>query len=80
MNMTTAPQQMNFGNLLFPRERTVLYVSEVAEKLEVTDQHVIDLIEEGQLNAINVGGGLRKFFRIPVHEYEAFLRRRHSAG
>jgi excisionase family DNA binding protein len=70
---------MNIGNLLFPQERTVLYVSEVAAKLKVTDQHVIDLIEEGQLNAINVGGGLRKFYRIPVLEYEGFLRRRHSS-
>jgi hypothetical protein len=26
-------------------------------KLRVTEQHVLDLIEEGKLQAINIGGG-----------------------
>lgn len=71
--MIDEPQQLDFGNLLFPG-RTVLYVSEVAEKLEVTEQHVFDLIEEGKLHAVNVGGGTRKFWRIPVSAYQAFLK------
>ena len=47
-------------------------------KLRVTEQHVLDLIEEGQLRAVNVGGNDRKFWRVPVEAYEAFLERRHS--
>lgn len=36
--------------------RTVLCVQECARWLDVTNQHVIDLIETGQLTGINVGG------------------------
>jgi excisionase family DNA binding protein len=53
-------------------------ISEVAMKLRVTEQHVLDLIEEGQLQAVNVGGSDRKFWRIPVEAYDAFLECRHS--
>lgn len=73
--MMIEPQQLEFGRLLFPG-RTVLYVAEVAEKLDVTEQHIHDLIDEGRLGAINMGGGTRKFWRIPVAEYEKFLRAR----
>lgn len=75
--MMDAPQQLDFGNLLFDRKRTVLYVSEIAEKLSVTERHVINLIEEGKLRAINVGGqnsSGRKFYRIPVEWWEEYLR------
>ena len=41
--------------LQFPG-RTVLYVHECAARLRVTSQHVIDLIEEGALAALDVGG------------------------
>ena len=74
--MIDQPQQLTFGSLLFPG-RTVLYVSEVAEKLDISERHVIDLIEEGKLRAINVGGANtsgRKFYRIPIEAYEAYLR------
>lgn len=73
--MDHAPQQLDFGSLLFPG-RSSLYVSEVAEKLSVTEQHVLDLLEEGQIGGINVGGGSRNFWRIPVPEYEKFLKKR----
>ena len=76
--MIQEPQQLEFPSLAFPKDRTVLYVAEVAMKLRVTEQHVLDLIEEGKLQAINVGGNDRKFWRIPVEAYEAFLERRHS--
>jgi len=74
--VTQEPQQLQFGTLLFPG-RTVLYVSEVAERLAITERHVLDLIEEGKLRAINVGGenvSGRRFYRIPVHWYEDYLR------
>lgn len=78
--MYDTPQQLDFRNLLFGAQRTVLYVSEVAEKLEVTEQHVLDLIEECKLGAVNVGGGSRKFWRIPVGEYEKFLKTRQNVN
>jgi excisionase family DNA binding protein len=74
----TEPQQMSFGSLLFPG-RTVLYVSEVAEKLNVTEQHVLNLIEEGKLLAVNIGIGGRKFWRIPVEAYEKYLQENRNA-
>ena len=73
------PEQMDFNAMLFPG-RKVLYVSEVAERLEVTEQQVRDLIEEGELHGINVGGGDRKFWRIPVTAVERFLKERSSLG
>lgn len=73
---TLEPEQMDFNGLLFPG-RKVLYVSEVAGRLQVSERHVIDLIEEGKLRALNVGGDNasgRKFYRIPVEAYEAYLK------
>ncbi len=72
----TAARQLP-APLLFPG-RSVLYVYEVAEKLRITKEHVSSLIEEGRLEAIDVGGGTRKSWRIPVHAYEKFLQERHS--
>ena len=71
------PQQMDFAGLLFPG-RSVLYPGECAERLNVSLQHIIDLIDEGQLGAVNIGGGERKHYRIPVAEWEKFLKRRSS--
>jgi hypothetical protein len=38
----------------------------------------VDLIEEGKLQAINIGGGGRNFWRIPVEAYKAFLCANHG--
>ncbi|HXP63119.1 MAG TPA: helix-turn-helix domain-containing protein [Dongiaceae bacterium] len=57
---------------------TLLMVYQVARRLGVTTQHVRDFIEEGDLRAINVGKGLRKFWRIPLDAYQAFLKSRGS--
>ena len=56
----------------------MLYVHEVAARLNVTEQHVRDFIEEGLLEAVNVGSGCRNFWRIPVEAYVAFLEKRKS--
>lgn len=75
--MTHAPQQMEFPSLAFPKDRTVLYVGEVALKLRVTEQHVLDLIDEGKLRAINIAGVNatdRKFYRIPVEAWDAYVK------
>lgn len=55
--------------------RSVLSVSEVAAALEVTERHIIDLIDEGRLAGINISasGSGRKHWRIPVSAYDAFI-------
>jgi hypothetical protein len=48
----------------------------VARRLGVTTQQVRDFIEVGDLRAINVGKGRRKFWRIREGAYQAFLESR----
>jgi excisionase family DNA binding protein len=60
------------------KTRAVLLIAECANKLGVTDQHILNLIEEGKLSAIDVGGGSRHFYRVPVAAWEDFLKRRAS--
>ena len=59
-------------------ELTLLMVYQVARRLGVTCQHVRDVIEDGDLRAVNVGKGIRKFWRIPLDAYQAFLQGRGS--
>jgi len=72
----------NLGPNELPRSpfagRTVLYVQEVARHLRVTRQHILNMIEEGSLPAINVNGapGKRNCWRIPVEAFQAFLKQR----
>jgi len=58
--------------------RTVLYVREVAQALHVTEQHVINLITEGRLRAVNIANGLKKtrreHWRIPVTAWDLFIQ------
>ncbi len=56
----------------FPIGRRVLTVTELAARWGCTDQHVHDLIEEGKLQAIDVGGGSKRFWRIPFEATEQF--------
>ncbi len=77
--MISEREQSSFDGLLLPG-RKVLTVGEVSERLRVTIQHVIDLIDEGQLDAINLGGAGRRHYRIPVEAYEKFLAKRCSAN
>jgi excisionase family DNA binding protein len=67
----------DFGALLFPGRR-MLYIREVAERLRIAEQQVRNLIEEGKLGAVNIGTHERKFWRIPVEEYERFLKKNFS--
>jgi len=73
-----APEQpTEFASLRFPADRTVLQVMEVARRLRVTKRHVLDLIEEGRLRAINVAGSSaigRRRYRIPVEAWDAYVR------
>lgn len=54
----------------------MLYVHEVAARLCISKRHVVDLIDEGKLRAINISGDARRHYRIPVEAYEAFLQSR----
>ncbi len=66
------------SSLLFDRARTVLSLDEIAAKLDCSKQHVIQLVESGEIGAINIGRGRVKFYRVPSGEWEKFLRRRAS--
>ena len=59
------PQQMDFPSMAFPKDRSVLTVGEVAARWEVSDRHVVDLIEEGKLVAFDIAGK-RSYVRVPV--------------
>lgn len=49
----SSPDQLSFPELEFGPDRTALTVAECARKLGYTDEHVISLIECGQLTALN---------------------------
>jgi hypothetical protein len=54
----------------------------VAKKLEVTTNHVADLIDEGQLEVLDVSGANnktgRRCLRIPIESYLQFVSKRLS--
>ena len=71
--MMDSSQAGPFTSLMFEKRR-VVYVEEVADTLDVTRQHVLDLIEEGKLHAINVGGGTDSV-RVPREFLTGIARR-----
>ena len=68
--------QFPFPSVDFPG-RTSLTLDEVRGKLGVSKQHVIDLIIEGKLQAIDVRsvGAQRALYRIPIECYRDFIVR-----
>ena len=64
------------GRLNVPSNVAVLTVGEVAEALRYTPEHVIGLIEAGQLKAFNfaVKTASRPSYRIPRSSFEKLLR------
>lgn len=73
------PQQLllPFASLDFPG-RNVVTVAEIADKLGVTIQHVLNLIEDGSLIACDLARhvGSRRMVRVPVEEYRTFILKR----
>ncbi len=77
------------GQYLFPG-RVNLYVHEVATALQIAENQVIDLIDSGSIAAINIasdvreggasrsGRAPRKYWRIPVCAFDAFVSARHN--
>ena len=69
--------QMEFESMAFPKDRQMLYPHEIAQKLRCTVRHVLDLITEGKLRAINIAGVNatdRRFIRIPIESWEKYVR------
>ena len=78
--MPHAPQQLEFPfySLDFPG-RWTLKVGEVAERLGVSEQHILNLIDEGEFRALNLAPGRsRKLIRIPIEAYRDFILRTFS--
>jgi hypothetical protein len=66
---------------LFPGRMTLM-VPEVANALEIDEKHLISLINEGVIGAIEITGrgnkSSREHWRIPVGEFDAFVDLRRS--
>jgi excisionase family DNA binding protein len=56
----------------------MLVVHDVAHLLSVTKDCVVGMIEEGQIEAIDVGTATRRLWRIPVAAYERFIATKSS--
>jgi hypothetical protein len=73
-------EQLQFSAMLhsldFPG-RSALRADEIAAKLGVTTQHILDLVDEGILSAIDVRGvnSTRRCLRVPVEAYRDWLCR-----
>lgn len=55
---------LNMPSTDFPSDRKVVTVTEVAARWEVSNRHVIDLIEEGKLMAFDIAGR-QDYMRVP---------------
>lgn len=60
--------------------RTTLTLQEIAKKLDCTTTHLIHLIEDGSLQAIDIkgAGGVRNTWRVPIENYRQFVAKRMS--
>jgi hypothetical protein len=63
-----------FASLDFPG-RTTLNVDEVALRLGITAQHVLDLIDEHLITGIDLKGkdASRRLIKIPIESYRNFI-------
>lgn len=73
--MTVEPQQLEFDSLAFPSDRKVLTAGEVAARWGISDQHVIDMCDEGRLAAFDIAGNRAEFIRIPAAAVEALAKK-----
>ena len=71
--------EMQFPGLDFPG-RTTLYPHECAARLVCHVKHIYDLIEEGELRAMDISGRNnltdRRSIRIPIEGWRAFIAAR----
>ena len=59
-------------------ERQLIRIEEAADLLQCTKNHIVNLIEEGKLDAINIGVGRRCFYRITAQSLTRFMQQRSS--
>lgn len=71
-NAPTIPEEFRL------KGRSVISVQEAAKLLGISDRHVIDLIDEGKIRALDLGGqhGARRLYRIPVSAFQSFVASR----
>lgn len=71
-------QQLTFFHSLDFPGRTVLYVGEISQKLGISRQQVVNLMDCGELGYINVATdpSTRPCRRVPVESYRNFIVRR----
>ncbi len=77
--MTTPAQQLAFPFASLDFEGyTTLTVDQIAIKLRKTPQHILNLVEQGELVALECKSAkaTRRDCRIPLEEYRAFIMRR----
>jgi hypothetical protein len=71
--------QIEFPSMDFPG-RTVLYPHECATKLGCVVDHIYDLVEEGQLGAIDISGRNnltnKRCLRVPIEAWRKFIEAR----
>jgi hypothetical protein len=76
----SADNQLEFESLAFPKDRKMLRVAEIAAKLDCTEEHIHNLIDEGQIGGYDISGRNnltdRSCRRVPVEAWEKFLKER----
>ncbi len=72
--MIQQAQQLDFISLAFPEDRKVLWVGEVASRWRISDQHVLDLLEEGKLAGFDISGNRAEYIRIPAAAVDALAK------
>lgn len=69
---------LSFACLDFPANRGAVAAWEIAEKLGCSVQHILNQIDEGELQALDLASPhvSRRMTRVPVEEYRAYIMRR----
>lgn len=57
-------------------DEELLTVEEVARRLKVNPKRVYKLIQDGDLEATNIGGAGRSIYRISVADFNSYLQSR----
>lgn len=69
------PDETDISSLI-PRDRTALRPQEIAKILDCSISHIVNLIESGELGAVDLGTRSARHIRIPVSAYTDWLRTR----
>ncbi len=72
--MSVEQLQFPFPSLDFPG-RTALTISEIAERLGISDQHVLNLADDGSFPGLELKGAKasKRSLRIPIENYRDFI-------